>query len=163
MARIRHDVATPTLGQDPDAETQPWHPVLDTYARGVELMRALPMDNPQSWLWAANTHRIPVGTPARPAWGLGPVHFLKISHHGSHNGTYDEPYDELMPVRALTGETGHALVSTHDGDGTACRTLTGRCPSTRRATRCTTPAPWPSGVPRDPVPRPVPDRSRTSA
>ena len=69
MARMRRDIASLTLGNLADAETQQWNPILDTYARGVELMRALPSSNPESWLWAANTHGIPMGTPARPAWG----------------------------------------------------------------------------------------------
>lgn len=48
--------------------------------------------------------------------GLKPVHFVKISHHGSHNGTFDELFDELMPQRSPDGRARHALVSTHDGD-----------------------------------------------
>jgi hypothetical protein len=32
------------------------------------MMRVLPTDDPQSWQWAANTHGIPIGTPARPEW-----------------------------------------------------------------------------------------------
>ena len=48
--------------------------------------------------------------------GLRPVHFIKISHHGSHNGTYDELFDELMPIESPGGRDRHALVSTHDGD-----------------------------------------------
>jgi hypothetical protein len=68
MARTRHDIATITLGNAADAETQDWHPVLDTYARGVELMRALPTEDPESWMWAANTHGAPPSTPSRPAW-----------------------------------------------------------------------------------------------
>jgi hypothetical protein len=50
------------------------------------------------------------------AQGLQPVHFVKISHHGSHNGTYDELFDELLPARSPDGRERHALVSTHDGD-----------------------------------------------
>lgn len=48
--------------------------------------------------------------------GLKPVHFVKISHHGSHNGTYDELFDDLMPQQSPDGRERHALVSTHDGD-----------------------------------------------
>jgi hypothetical protein len=48
--------------------------------------------------------------------GLRPVHFVKISHHGSHNGTFDELFDELMPEQSPDGRDRHALVSTHDGD-----------------------------------------------
>ena len=47
---------------------------------------------------------------------LKPVHFVKVSHHGSHNGTYDELFDQLMPEQSLDGRDRHALVSTHDGD-----------------------------------------------
>jgi hypothetical protein len=48
--------------------------------------------------------------------GLRPVHFLKVSHHGSHNGTYDELFDQLLPAQSPDGRDRHALVSTHDGD-----------------------------------------------
>ena len=48
--------------------------------------------------------------------GLEPVHFVKISHHGSHNGTYEELFDRLMPSPGPDGRDRHALVSTHDGD-----------------------------------------------
>lgn len=47
---------------------------------------------------------------------IKPVHFVKVSHHGSHNGTYDELFDELMPAESPDGRERHALVSTHDGD-----------------------------------------------
>lgn len=47
---------------------------------------------------------------------IKPVHFVKISHHGSHNGTYGELFDELMPAESPDGRERHALVSTHDGD-----------------------------------------------
>jgi hypothetical protein len=48
--------------------------------------------------------------------GLGPVHFIKISHHGSHNGTFDDRFEEIMPMQSPDGRNRHALVSTHDGD-----------------------------------------------
>lgn len=48
--------------------------------------------------------------------GIKPVHFVKISHHGSHNGTYEELFEELMPEQSPDGRERHALVSTHDGD-----------------------------------------------
>ncbi|MGH3366005.1 MAG: tyrosinase family protein [Nocardioidaceae bacterium] len=68
--RIRHDVASLTSADRSTAETGAWHPVLDTYARGVQLMRQLdPEMTPDSWIWAANTHGTPLGTPPRPAWG----------------------------------------------------------------------------------------------
>ena len=67
--RTRHDVASLTCGDASTAETGDWHPVLDTYARGVELMRGLDAEvAPDSWIWAANTHGIPRGTTPRPAW-----------------------------------------------------------------------------------------------
>ena len=47
---------------------------------------------------------------------LRPVHFVKVSHHGSHNGTYDELFDALLPQQSPDGRARHALVSTHDGD-----------------------------------------------
>ena len=47
---------------------------------------------------------------------LRPVHFVKVSHHGSHNGTYEELFDELMPPVAPDGRPRHALVCTHVGD-----------------------------------------------
>ncbi|MDQ4053911.1 MAG: hypothetical protein M3237_14580 [Actinomycetota bacterium] len=47
---------------------------------------------------------------------INPVHFVKISHHGSHNGTYGELLDELLPAESPDGRERHALVSTHDGD-----------------------------------------------
>ena len=69
VTRIRHDVSTITLGDAAAAETEEWHPVLDTYAQGVALMRGLDADvSPDSWLWAANTHGIPRGTRSRPSW-----------------------------------------------------------------------------------------------
>jgi hypothetical protein len=47
---------------------------------------------------------------------LGPVHFVKIAHHGSHNGTYQDLFDRLMPPVSPDGRARHAVVSTHDGD-----------------------------------------------
>jgi hypothetical protein len=47
---------------------------------------------------------------------IKPVHFVKVSHHGSHNGTYDELFDQLMPAESPDRRERHALVSTHDGD-----------------------------------------------
>ncbi len=104
MARIRHDIATLTLGQATDARAQPWHPVLDTYARGVELMRALPMDDPRSWLWAANTHGIPMGTPARPAWGqCAHASLFFLPWHRAYLAWFE------ATLRELTGDDGWGL------------------------------------------------------
>ncbi len=47
---------------------------------------------------------------------LRPVHFVKVSHHGSHNGTDDDRFDALMPPESPDGRERHAVVSTHDGD-----------------------------------------------
>lgn len=67
--RTRHDVAGLTLGNASAAVTDAWHPVLDTYARGVALMRERDEQGaPDSWLWAANTHGIDPRTAPRPAW-----------------------------------------------------------------------------------------------
>jgi tyrosinase len=104
MTRIRHDVAGLTLGDATKAETQDWHPVLDTYARGVALMRDLDDDDPRSWVWAANTHGIPPGTPPRPTWAQcahGSVFFLPW--HRAYLAWFEET------VRALTGDDGWAL------------------------------------------------------
>jgi hypothetical protein len=79
MMATRLDVAGLTLKDRAKARTQDWHPVLDTYANGVRLMRGLPETDPRSWLWAANTHGIPAGTRPRPAWSQcahGSVFFL---------------------------------------------------------------------------------------
>ena len=49
MARIRQDIASLTLGRtSPTRRPRTWHPVLDTYARGVELMRAPARRRPAS-------------------------------------------------------------------------------------------------------------------
>jgi hypothetical protein len=69
--RIRSSIAGLTLGDPAAASTEPWHPVLDTYARGVQLMKDLDAagpPTPQSWMWAANTHGIDQFTEWRPAW-----------------------------------------------------------------------------------------------
>lgn len=46
---------------------------------------------------------------------LHPVHFVKVSHHGSHNGTYEEIFDEVLPPVCPDGRERHAVVSTSDG------------------------------------------------
>jgi beta-lactamase superfamily II metal-dependent hydrolase len=44
---------------------------------------------------------------------LKPVHFLKISHHGSHNGTPgDELLEKVLPLASPDGKTRYAAVST---------------------------------------------------
>jgi hypothetical protein len=104
MARIRHDVAGLTLGDPGKAETQDWHPVLDTYARGVTLMRDLDDDDPRSWVWAANTHGIPPGTPTRPTWAQcahGSVFFLPW--HRAYLAWFEQT------IRDLTGDDDWAL------------------------------------------------------
>jgi tyrosinase len=104
MARTRHDAATLTLGSDADAETDPWHPVLDTYARGVELMRSLPTEDPGSWLWAANTHGAPVDTPARPAWRqCAHASLFFLPWHRAYLAWFE------TSIRSLTGDDDWAL------------------------------------------------------
>lgn len=47
--------------------------------------------------------------------GLRPVHFLKISHHGSKNGTPGHQLAKILPERAPDRRRRFAVVSTHDG------------------------------------------------
>jgi tyrosinase len=104
MARTRQDVAGLTLGDAEKAQTQQWHPVLDTYARGVALMQDLSEDDPQSWLYAANTHGTPFGTPNRPTWS-----------QCAHGSTFFLPWHRAYlawfeaTVRAVTGDDDWAL------------------------------------------------------
>jgi len=45
---------------------------------------------------------------------LSPVHFLKVSHHGSHNGTPGaELLNKILPVPAPDGRQRRAAVSTY--------------------------------------------------
>jgi beta-lactamase superfamily II metal-dependent hydrolase len=47
---------------------------------------------------------------------LRPVHFAKISHHGSHNGTPDDALlEQILPLRAPDRRRRVAAVSTFDG------------------------------------------------
>ena len=44
---------------------------------------------------------------------LKPVHFLKVSHHGSHNGTpADDIFDAILPPNPPDGRPRHAVIST---------------------------------------------------
>ena len=44
---------------------------------------------------------------------LAPVHFLKVSHHGSHNGTpADAKFDAILPEVAPDDRPRHAVIST---------------------------------------------------
>ncbi len=44
---------------------------------------------------------------------LKPVHFLKVSHHGSHNGTpADEIFDAILPAASPDGRPRHSVIST---------------------------------------------------
>ncbi len=64
--RTRVDVWSISVGTQEAARTQPWHPVLDTYAGGVGAMTALdPQLPPDSWRYVANTHGIDAQTPPR--------------------------------------------------------------------------------------------------
>ena len=71
MARIRHAVATLTVGSESDAESLDWHPVLDTYARGVTLMRAL--DPGVTRTRGSGRRTRTASRPAPGPAGLGPV------------------------------------------------------------------------------------------
>lgn len=46
---------------------------------------------------------------------LRPVHFLKVSHHGSSNGSPPPQIDKVLPETALDGKPRIVVVSTHDG------------------------------------------------
>ena len=99
MVQTRLDIARLTLGDATKAETEQWHPVLDTYARGVELMSNLPESDPQSWLWAANTHGIPDGTAPRPTWAQcvhGSIFFLPW--HRAYLAWFETTIRELTGV-----------------------------------------------------------------
>ena len=104
MMRTRQDVADLTLGDATAAATKDWHPVLDTYARGIELMRAREETDPRSWLWAANTHGSPPGTDPRPAWNAcahGSLFFLPW--HRAYLAWFEST------IRALTEQDDWAL------------------------------------------------------
>jgi hypothetical protein len=47
--------------------------------------------------------------------GLRPVHFLKVSHHGSKNGTPRQQLDKVLPADAPDGRPRFAVVSTREG------------------------------------------------
>ena len=99
MIGTRLDVAGLTSRDPATARTKDWDPVLDTYARGVDLMRALPETDPRSWLWAANTHGIPAGTRPRPAWNQcahGSLFFLPW--HRAYLAWFEKT------IRTLTGD-----------------------------------------------------------
>ena len=49
---------------------------------------------------------------------LRPVHFVKVSHHGSRNGTLEELLDDVLPLPPHDDRERHALVSTSDGSWT---------------------------------------------
>lgn len=51
----------------------------------------------------------------RKAGVLRPVHFLKVSHHGSHNGTPEAGLDLVLPAARPDDRPRHALVSTVAG------------------------------------------------
>ncbi len=47
---------------------------------------------------------------------LKPVHFLKVSHHGSHNGTPDgDIFEALFPARPPDARERRAVISSHGG------------------------------------------------
>ncbi len=70
--RIRRDIAGLTVGSEAAARADAWDPILDTYARGVQLMKDLDAGGtptPKSWRWAANTHGMEIVPAPRPTWG----------------------------------------------------------------------------------------------
>ncbi len=104
--RIRQSIADLTVGSQQAAQTQDWHPVLDTYARGVQLMKDLDANGPtpKSWLWAANTHGFPQGTPPRPAWGqCQHASPFFLPWHRAYLAWFEST------IRELTGEDDWAL------------------------------------------------------
>jgi hypothetical protein len=119
--RIRQDVAGLTVGDTGDAQTQGWHPVLDTYARGVAMMRALDDESPpvpESWLWAANTHGIDQFTTPRPAWA-----------QCAHQSLFFLPWHRAYlawfegTIRSMTGEDDWALPYWNYSDPASDRAL----------------------------------------
>jgi hypothetical protein len=46
---------------------------------------------------------------------LEPVHFLKVSHHGSHNGTPDaQILEAVLPARRPDRRKRYAVISTYE-------------------------------------------------
>lgn len=105
--RTRRDVAGLTLGDPSSAETDEWHPVLDTYARGVRLMKDLDVQEPpvpESWAWAANTHGIEATTDPRPAWAqCAHQSLFFLPWHRAYLAWFE------ATIRRLTGEDDWAL------------------------------------------------------
>jgi len=105
--RVRRDVAGLTLGDPAKAGTEAWDPVLDTYARGVRLMKDLDLHGPpvpESWMWAANTHGIEETTSPRPAWAQCAHHSLFfLPWHRAYLAWFE------ATIRRLTGEDDWAL------------------------------------------------------
>jgi hypothetical protein len=119
--RTRRDVAGLTLGDTDSAQTKDWHPVLDTYARGVGLMLDLDAQHPlgpDSWRWAANTHYLDNQTPFRPAW-----------RQCKHESLYFLPWHRAYlawfesTIRRLTGDDDWALPYWDYSSPGATRTL----------------------------------------
>ncbi len=104
--RTRVDVWSISVGTQAAARTQPWHPVLDTYARGVGAMAALdPQVPPDSWRYVANTHGIDAQTPPRPGIWRQCAHArrLFLPWHRAYLAWLEEI------IRRLTGDTGWAI------------------------------------------------------
>lgn len=105
--RIRRGIAGLTLGDPAAASTEPWHEVLDTYARGVQLMKDLDAaepPTPQSWMWAANTHGIDQFTQWRPAWAqCAHQSLFFLPWHRAYLAWFERTIQEL------TGDAGWAL------------------------------------------------------
>ncbi len=102
--RIRKSIESLTVGSSAAARTDQWDPVLDTYARGVQLMKNLDEDTPASWLWAANTHGMEADPPPRTTWGQcqhASVYFLPW--HRAYLAWFENT------IRELTGDGEWAL------------------------------------------------------
>lgn len=119
--RIRQDAAGLTVGDTTAAETQDWHPVLATYARGVRLMKALDTEDPpvpSSWLWAANTHGIDQVTTPRPAWAqCAHQSLFFLPWHRAYLAWFERT------IRDLTGQDDWALPYWNYSDPAADRAL----------------------------------------
>lgn len=71
---------------------------------------------------------------------LKPVHFLKVSHHGSHNGTpADDVFEAILPAAPPDNRKRQAVISTWEDTTPAYRTLR-RTPGSRSGRPCTRPS-----------------------
>lgn len=103
--RTREDAWNLSVKTEDAATNQPWHPVLDGYARGVEKMMS--RDNaltPDSWRWAANTHGAPAEDPANRMWRLCAHHQrFFLPWHRAYLAWFEDT------IRAAIDDDGWAL------------------------------------------------------